>query len=341
MKAIAELPVNRLSAQDLLLPAQELLIVTHIKPDGDAIGSSLALANALSNRGKVCRVACADPVPPSYSFLHGATGIMSGPGQLSGTSPNVIVTVDCGSTSQLGSVYTHNSELFASVPLLNIDHHATNAGYGSVNVIDTKAAAVAETIYLLLSAWGDPVSPDIATCLLFGIVTDTQGFRTLSTTFRTLSLASELMQCGGDLAAVNDAAFRHKPLSTLKLWGQVFDNARCEGPIVWSRITNYMMNECGASEYETESAINFLADVEGADIAILLKETRGGSIRVSLRSTPELDVGEIAARLGGGGHRQAAGCTLPGPIDQAEEHLLMVIRSQLASRHEIADQGNF
>lgn len=340
MKGLAELPINRVSAQDLLVPAREVLIATHVKPDGDAIGSSLALAAALSNRGKTCMVACADPVPPTYGFLQGASGIMSGPASLAGISPDVIIAVDCGSPSQLGSVYSHNPELFASTPLINIDHHSTNTGYGSVNLIDPGAAAVAETVYLLLTDWGDAVDSQIATSLLFGIVTDTQGFRTPNTTVRTLNLAAELVQSGGNLTAVNDAAFRLRPFSTLKLWGRVFENARCEGRMVWSRITTEMMDECGAAEYETESAINCLADVDGADIAILLKETRNGLIRVSLRSTPDLDVGGVATRLGGGGHRQAAGCTLPGPIDEAEAGLLAVVRSHLAARYEDADRGN-
>ena len=329
MEGLIEIPGDMETACDMLRASRKVLIVDHVKPDGDAVGSSLAIFTSMQKAGKECLVACADPLPRSSFFLRGSDSILIGSSIPAEFRPDLIVTVDCGSVSQIGAIYTENEQLFTTVPILNVDHHATTTMFGTCNIVDTTAAASAEVIFLLISHCGLPIDKDIATDLLYGIIMDSQGFRTSNTTARTLELAAELMQAGADLVSVNDASFREKPYSAQKLLGEVLQHMRRRGPIVWSAITRDMLAGTNAAEAESDGAINHMIDISGILVAALFKESDNGKIRVSLRSTPAVDIGTLAARMDGGGHRQAAGATLDGPLEKAEKLLIDAIADYL------------
>ena len=205
-----------------------------------------------------------------------------------------------------------------------MDHHSTNGLFGDLNLLDTTAAACAEQIAVLLEALELPPDPTAATWLLLGLITDTIGFRTPGTTPRSLRAGADLMERGGQLFAVVDRVFNMRPLSTVLLWSKVLAGVRTDGRTIWATVTRQMLHDTSGKEEELEGLVSWLAGVETIKIAALLKE-RGDGTRVSLRSAPGVNVATIAAKFGGGGHPQAAGCTIPTIGEAAERDLLAAI----------------
>jgi phosphoesterase RecJ-like protein len=238
-----------------------------------------------------------------------------------GPPPDAWVLLDTSDPVRLGNVHAHNIRLFESLPILNLDHHPTNLEFGAVNVVDSSAAAVGEQIPLLLNAMDQELDPIAAQWLLLGIVTDTLGFRTSSTTARTMATAARLMECGGRLYEIVDAVFATRPLAQVMLWSRALANVKTDGRTLWTTISREMLRETGAKEEEAEGLASFLAGVRTMKVFALLKE-RGDGTRVSLRSNPGVDVAAIARVFGGGGHTQAAGCTIPALGEAAEQALL-------------------
>ncbi|HUS17843.1 MAG TPA: bifunctional oligoribonuclease/PAP phosphatase NrnA, partial [Chloroflexia bacterium] len=241
-----------------------------------------------------------------------------------GPPPDAWVILDCSDPVRLGSVYTSLPEPFAGRPVLNIDHHPTNLLYADLNVVDARASAVAEQIPLLLAAMGLKPDATAANWLLLGLITDTLGFRTSNTAARTLDSAARLMEAGGQLYGLMDTMFSTRPLSQVLLWSRALGNVKTDGRTLWTTITHDMLRETGAKEEEAEGLVSFLSGVRSMKVFAMLKE-RGDGTRVSLRSNPGVDVSAIATLFGGGGHKQAAGCTIPGSGEAAEQQLLVAI----------------
>jgi phosphoesterase RecJ-like protein len=209
----------------------------------------------------------------------------------------------------------------------------SNEHFGTLNLVDTSAAATAELLYLLLCQWGITVTPDLATPLLAGLLTDTLSFQTSATTPRTLRVAADLVAAGAPLELLVANLFRAKPLSSARLFGAIVAGARLEAGLLWSVVTHAMLVETGAQPSETESAISYLAGVEEAAVFALLYEQPGGW-RVSLRSRSDaIDVSKLAARYGGGGHARAAGCTISGEPAERDQFLAAVQAVIAASRN--------
>jgi bifunctional oligoribonuclease and PAP phosphatase NrnA len=307
----------------ILQHAHSVYIAIHISPDGDAIGSALGLAFALSALGKRCTVACADPAPAALSFLPGSNKIVHRPP----ANQDVVLCLDTGDISRLGSIYTPES--FAAHNVVNIDHHLTNTRFGAINHIDAQAAAVGEMVYLLVQALGVPLNPMIATCLLTAMVTDTIGFRTNSTTPRTLHIAGTLMEAGAPLSEIVQQSFESRPLPVLRVWGKVLSSFTLRDGIAWATISNAVLREFGLKEDEIKGLVNVMRGTQGAVAAALLMETTDGSVKVEFRSNGQVNVADVAIALGGGGHRAASGCTLPGPLADAEQRTLSEIRKHI------------
>jgi phosphoesterase RecJ-like protein len=303
--------------------ARSIYIATHISPDGDAIGSAVGLAWVLQAIGKTCTVVCADPVPPSLRFIPGAETVSAQPP----TDQDLIVIVDTGDVARLGRVYT--AETFAQRPIINIDHHLTNAAFGTLNVIDPQAAAVGEMIFTLAQALGVAINPTIATCLLAAIVTDTIGFRTSSTTPQTLHVASVLVQAGAPLSEIVQQSFESRPLPVLRVWGHVLSTFTVHSGLAWASLPNAVLRHHGAKEDDVKGLVNVLRGTEGVLVSTLLMESADGRIKVEFRSNGKVNVADIAATLGGGGHKAASGCTLPGPLAEAERRVLAEVRKRL------------
>jgi len=308
------------SVVPLLQRAETVYIATHISPDGDAIGSSLGLALSLGAMGKRCTVACADPAPPSLSFLPGVRMIVARPP----AGQDVIVALDTGDTSRLGALYAPKA--FHGRPVINIDHHLTNTRFGTINVIDPQAAAVGEMMCTLTAALGVSLNSMIATCLLTAIVTDTIGFRTSSTTPRVLRAAANLMEAGASLADIVQQSFESRPLPVLRVWGNVLSNFHVRDGMAWASISRDILQQHGVKEDEIKGLVNIMRGTENVQVSALLMESADGHVKVEFRSNGHINVAEIAIALGGGGHRAASGCVLAGALADAEQRVLAEIR---------------
>jgi len=307
----------------LLSNARRLLIITHIDPDGDAIGSLLGLGLALEKMGKKVTMGCQDPVPRRFLYLLGSGRVVPYPMG----SFDVVVALDASDLRRLGKAYS--PELYGELPLINIDHHVTNPGFGTLNWVDPKAAATAQIILELIEGMGAPLEPDVATCLLNGIVTDTRGFRTANTTPQTLEAVLRLQKAGAELGHVMEHALNRRPLGALRLWAHLLNHVRLEDRIIWAEKPRRLLEELGLEDDSDYGLINFMVGVEEADVAVIFSEKPDGEIDVSMRSVPGVDVSKVAAKLGGGGHPQAAGCRLKGTFQEVRDKVLGELKRAL------------
>lgn len=312
----------------LIESAQRILIMGHEHPDPDALGSSLGLAHALVALGKSCTVACADPVPANYTFLPGREHVLT---TLPDLGYDLVIALDAGELSRYGSLYTRYQSFFDTATILNIDHHVTSAGCGKVNIIDPISAATAELLTLFLLNRGVTITEDAAKCLLAGIITDTRSFEFDATTPRTLTAGAYLMGCGAVPEVVIKPVYRMKPLAKAALWGYALRSLRSAAGdrIVWAVIRQEDLTASGATPDLDDGLPSYLMDIEGVAVAVLFKEQRDGSTKVSLRAAAPHDAAAIAAHFGGGGHVRAAGLTLPIGVDAAIEMLIPYVEAQL------------
>jgi phosphoesterase RecJ-like protein len=299
--------------------AERILIISHISPDGDAIGSLLGLGLALLPRKASVVMACADPVPEQYRQLPHWDWIVQTPrGEF-----DLVISLDCSDVQRMGSAY--DVEALAGLPLLNIDHHKTNLLFGTVNWVEPTAAATAQVLVSLMRELELPFTVETATCLLFGIITDTLGFRTPNTTAEVLEAAVELTRAGAPFVELTDWAFGHRSLGAIRVWASALQHMQLEGHVLWSEITQEMRRSAGHLEEGDAGLVSFLATADEADIAVVFKELDDGRVDVSMRANPAYDVSGVALSLGGGGHPQAAGCTLPGPLSAARVSVLPLL----------------
>lgn len=337
-----QVPVEPLYAEamarlwPLIAGARRIICPFHINSDPDAVGSALGMAHLLTALGKEVLVCASDGnFPATTAFLPGADRIARYAG---GPLPaaDLILSLDSSDLGRLGALAAQNAERFATGPVVMIDHHVTNSRFGiapgtgiDANFIDTTAAATAEIVYLLARAGGLALSREAATCLLAGVYGDTLGLQTTSTTPRTLRVAADLVAAGADLSAVVNHLFRERPFSTVRLWGAALTRADWCGQVVWSVVTPEMSAEAGAADGESGGIIGFLSGTIGARVTALLH--RGDhEWRIGLRTLlEEVDVAAIAERFGGGGHRKAAGCRIPG--DEAERDAFLREVDRLAA----------
>lgn len=300
--------------------AQHILATCHVAPDGDAIGSLLGLGLALTKAGKAITMTCADPVPQSCRHLPGWERVTQA-SQTNGIE--LIISLDCSDPKRLGPLC--DPECPAGIPIVNIDHHVTNTYFGQVNWVDTNAAATAQMLYDLITELGIAIDGEIANCLLNGILTDTLGFRTSSTTAQVVETGLALIKAGASLRELSDHAFNHRPFSTVKLWSAALQDMHLEGRILWSRITQAMREEFGYRENGDAGLVSFLCAVDQVDIAVIFDELQDGNVNISMRAAPGYTISQVALELGGGGHPQAAGCTIPGPLEEAQSKVLPML----------------
>ncbi len=305
--------------------ARHIYLVSHIEPDGDSLGSMLGLYWALRKVGKEPFVACPSSLPEIYAFLPGSERIV----HQQPKEEELIIVLDSGDTGRLGGLY--EERLFSRVPVVNIDHHITNESFGDHNLVDTQVAATAQIVLALLEELDISLDRQIATCLLAGIVYDTQCFRTSNTTSRVLRDAAHLLEYAeGALEEVVKNIFNTKTLSGLHLWGRVLCSIQMEDHIVWAEDTQDMREESQAALDEGSQIVNLLAGIRGAKVALVFSERGDGQIDVSMRGNTELDLSRIALHFGGGGHPRAAGCVVEGSLEDVRQRVLMEVRRALA-----------
>ncbi|HEX6384368.1 MAG TPA: bifunctional oligoribonuclease/PAP phosphatase NrnA [Anaerolineae bacterium] len=324
------LPAIR-AIQQTLSQANKVLVITHINPDGDALGALTATGLALEQLGKRATLVCDDRVSERFRFLPLADQVQKAP--TANVDYDLIAAVDCGDELRMGRAYADLPEPRPKV--INIDHHITNTEFGAINLIDPQAASTTEILYQLFTELDLMVTADMALSLLTGLVTDTLGFRTVGVTATTLAIAGALMEAGADLSLVTMQALSLKPLSTLLLWRVGLNNMKLEEGLLWTSISYNEQESIAYVSSGTTGLVNLLADVEEAAMSAVLMEMSDGAVRVGFRCRPPYSVAELALNLGGGGHPLAAGCTLEGPLARAEELVVQL------SKEEIRQQEAF
>lgn len=308
----------------ILRTSPDALIVCHVAPDGDCLGASLALATSCERAGVRAIVGSSDGVPEAYRYLPGSDRIVSTPPD---RRVSVGVAMECSSLERAG---VFADALRGAGTLINIDHHLSNAGYGSIVYWDTTAAAVGEQIYDIIRAMGTPITADIAQCLLAALVTDTGSFRFPNTTPRTLRLAAELMEAGGSVHTVVERVYETRSAASLRLIGRALNHLSLssDGRVVWTVITPEMLQEAGALPEDTAGIVGMLRQIRGVKVALLFEVTPAG-IRVGIRSRDGVRSNVIAETLGGGGHKGAAGFTMPGTLEEVIARTLGEVEKEL------------
>ena len=309
--------------EQMVLDARHILILCHSSPDGDAIGALLGMGHIARALGKRVTLACADPVPKEYRYMPGAGEILLRPeGEF-----DLVISLDSSDLPRLGDAY--DPAKLGQVPLLNIDHHVTNLRFGAANWVEPASASTCQIVLQFAHRLGVTLTSEIAACLLSGIVMDTRGFTTPNTDLAALQAAERLVSAGADLSDIARRILVQRSFAMAQLWGHALAEARLERGIVWASLPVTIMSQSDASANSLSGLVAFLAGVEEAKIAALLRERGDGRIEVSLRSAPGVDVSQVALAMGGGGHPQAAGFTVAGPLAEAETAVLQALRALL------------
>lgn len=310
-------------AADVIGGADRLALACHIGPDGDALGSMLGLALAARNAGKEVVASFGSPyvLPPTLSFL--PTDLLVAPGEFP-EAPEVMVVLDAGSLDRLAELGSHVSD---AETVIVIDHHVTNEGFGDVAVVDPEAAATGELVYQILRLLEWEITPDVAQCLHTALVTDTGRFQYANTTPRTLEIASGLVAAGAQPAVIGRHVYEEAPFGFLKAAGLAMGRAELDEDLrtVSTIITHTDLETNGIDWGDTENLIDLLRLAVEADTAVLVKGHEDGSVKVSLRSRGDTDVGRLAAEMGGGGHRLAAGFTVEGDVEDVRKKVVAAI----------------
>jgi phosphoesterase RecJ-like protein len=301
---------------ELIETKRRFAITSHIRPDGDSLGSSLGLYWLLRALDKEVEVIMRDPVPPAYQQLPGAETVRV---TSSIDHPyHAAFVIECSDITRPG-LKDLDKQL-----VVNIDHHSTTALFGKINWIDSTASAVGEMIYNLCKATGVRVSREIAECVYTALITDTGSFHYSNTTERTFKVASELVRSGVRPAKTAEAVFASYPWGRIQLLGEVLSTARrdASGRVACMRQTLEMQSRTQASDEATDGFVNYPLTVGEVEAVALLRECEPGTYRTSLRSKGDVNVARVAGSFGGGGHRNAAGCTLKGDWDEVEAQIM-------------------
>ncbi|MDD2521418.1 MAG: DHH family phosphoesterase [Anaerolineaceae bacterium] len=298
---------------DQLANVNKIVIVSHIRPDGDAVGSALAFGSALREAGKAVQVVLQDGVSERYLYLPGASEVSK---EIS-LDYDYIIVVDSADRFRVGDVLDGLPE-----PDLVVDHHKTHINFGKIDYVEPETEATALLLTNKLPDWGLKISKDTATCLMVGLLADTLGFRTNNTTPNALRTAADLMEKGVDLVQVYHQTLSMRSLAEIRYWGQGLTKLAFNDGVLSSTLTLDDRIVAGYPENDDADLINMLTVVPDALISVLFIEQENGGVKVSWRSVKDLDVSEIASQFGGGGHASAAGADVVGELDEVKKLVL-------------------
>lgn len=316
---------------ELIENKQSFGITTHIKPDGDGVGSSLGLCWLLRSLGKSAEVIVRGDIPIAYKSLPGADEIRDV--ETVDKDYDAVFVIECSDLERPGIKGLENEVT------VNIDHHATSEHFGSINWIDPTASAVGEMIYNLCKAIGGRVTREIAECVYMALVTDTGSFHFSNTTDRTLKVASELIKAGVKPAEISEAVYNNYPWSRIELMRQVLDTVKRHGEVATLRQTLQMRSEAGAVDGDNNGFVNIPLAARDILAVVYMREVGPETYRVSLRSKGDINVARVAESFGGGGHRNAAGLKVEGNWDEKERELVEAVREavQRSAEHWAGD----
>ena len=300
------------AAADAIKKAERILIISHKNPDGDTIGSALACYEMLQNMGKTPHFFCHDVVPESFYFLPNSESVIH---EFASADYDLVIMLDCAA-SYMSGVHESHVELFGgNFPLINIDHHPSNENFGKWNIVDIEAASTTIILTEIFEFLEWKITPKVATCLLTGLYTDTGSLKHSNASAEVHRGAAKLLMKGGRLRDIVKYVFKNTPIATLKLWGRVLKRiSRTPEEITISWISDQDFADTGTSTNDLTGVVDYLNSVPDAQFSLLLTEVNG-KVKGSLRTLREdVDLTEIAGKLGGGGHKKASGFTVPGKL---------------------------
>jgi bifunctional oligoribonuclease and PAP phosphatase NrnA len=314
----------------ILQSGNRFLVVSHINPDGDAIGSLLGMHLALSEMGKESWPLTRDRVPELYHFLPGQKDLVPDATRLPHT-PDWIIALDVATEPRISGDVARFRPV---AKLINIDHHPTNPCFGDVNLVVPEASSTAELVFQVLKATGHPMSAEVGKCLYTGLVTDTGGFRFAAVNAGTLRMAAEMLDTGFDSYDVTRPIFEEHPLPRLLLERTMLERAEIllGGRLVLSILYADDFERLGAEFSDAENMVDRLRDSRGVAAGVLMTKMSDSLVRVSFRSKDEVDVAAVAGKFGGGGHRRAAGLRSSIPLPQLTKEIVQAIEQALTIR---------
>jgi len=296
--------------REAVLARERFLITSHARPDGDSIGSQLAMAYALDHLGKQVRIVNADPPPEHYFALPGVDRIEIAPDVPPDITADAVIVMEC---SDLGRTGVRGME---GRYIINIDHHAGNRLYGAVNWFDESAAACGEMVFDVIGALGVPLTPEIATHIYLAILTDTGSFHHSNITPRTFDICRQTVEAGVNPATMARRVFDSNSFGKLKLIGALLDAMELvdDGRLAVLYLDDAMLDACGCTHNDTEGLINLPLTAREIQAVVFFRVSAEGTLRVSMRSKYDVDVRSVATMYGGGGHKNASGFTVTGPL---------------------------
>ena len=294
--------------------AQKILITSHVRPDGDAVGSLLGLGLALENAGKFVQMVLADGVSSHFRYLDGSDRIRKEPGD----DFDTFITVDCADFKRLGKPFQSLRQ-----PDINIDHHITNERFGKLNLIEGKAVATAAILTSYLPAWGYEITRPVAAALLTGIITDTLGFRTSNMTPDALRQSADLMEIGVDMSEVYMRGLVRTSFPAARYWGAGLSKLQSSDGIVWSALSLEDRKAANYGGNDDADLINMISAIENHKVGMIFVEQHDNHVKVSWRALDnDIDVSPVATHFGGGGHAAAAGADIPGSLSEIQPKVL-------------------
>lgn len=313
-------------ARDRLHSAQKILVTSHIRPDGDAIGSLIGLGVALQEIGKDVQMVLEDGLPSIFRFLPGADQVR----KKVTTTYDLSVTLDCSDLERTGGLFEAGA-----IPDINIDHHPTNLMFGKLNLVDPGAVSTTEILARIFPDLGLPVTKAVASALLTGLVTDTIGFRVPGITPTAMRLAAKLMEAGGNLPEIYHQSLTRRSFEAARLWGIGLGNLQNDDGVVWTVVSWEERQSIGYPGKDDADLMNLLPTIDGVKIAMIFLEQPQGRVKISWRSNEGYDVSDIASMFGGGGHRNAAGAEVTGSLTYALDRVLKATREAAHAQETI------
>lgn len=320
--------IQKISEQ--IIVSKEFLLTIHEAPDGDAVGSMLALAGILELMNKKVYLFSTDPVPIKHRFLKGWEKVINNPDSLKDKKIDVLIMLDCGSKDRAGDFIT---DFKSYQTLINIDHHDSNNFYGNINLVDSVSCCTGEEVYelikeLMLKQNIKTLPSDIASCLLTALYEDTGGMRYTSTTSKALGIAAELVEYGASCSHVSEQIFFNISKQRMLLLGRVLStlNFDSDGKIAYTIMTLKDLSETGAYSEDSDGLIDYPRSVQGVEVAFMIKEVADKKYKINFRSRGNIDVNKFSAIFGGGGHKVASGCTMSGELNEVKDRIISELK---------------
>ena len=319
--------MNFSEIESLISSSHRIALIAHIMPDGDTLGSCLALGTVLKDMGKNVSIFCQDGFPDSLRFLKGIETIQK-PDRRAAGHYDLVIALDCSDIERLGDCRPILDECTNTV---NIDHHISNKGYGKFNWVDPCVSATGELVYELIKSLlhGRKLPIPVAESLYTAISTDTGSFCYSNTTPRTHRIVADLLETGIDVSRISSLLYKNKKLKWVMLLSEVLNTLELHfnDRVAALTVTQAALMKVGADETFVDGLIDYAKDIEGVEIGLLFREVEPNKIKVGFRSKFEVDVSQLAQIFGGGGHKRAAGCMIDANLDQSKSLILKEIHS--------------